>query len=235
MGSDNPLAAAPAFQYETMPSIFLGRSGSGPLVIAWDTNVLIDYFSHGLAMLNGLALPESIEQQQAEELEGLNILVQQSVYQDIRFIVLPETLYDSKRHQISEERFLRRLRAWRDFTKAAYLEDGFPIVDSVNSKMDNFDHEEELLSVPVGNDRDLIRSALEYNVHIFLTRDQGILQASESLKPCGLLICSPLDLVVDLAAEGRLISADAPEMAAWVVPDLQRVSHLIQALDEDAD
>jgi len=40
---------------EQTPRLFLGRRGRGPLCIAWDTNLLLDYFQHGRAL--GMASP----------------------------------------------------------------------------------------------------------------------------------------------------------------------------------
>lgn len=35
------------FQYEDCPRVFSGRNGYGPLRLAWDTNILIDYAKYG--------------------------------------------------------------------------------------------------------------------------------------------------------------------------------------------
>ena len=35
------------FFYENCPEVFLGRAGYGPLRVAWDTNIIIDYAEFG--------------------------------------------------------------------------------------------------------------------------------------------------------------------------------------------
>jgi hypothetical protein len=45
--SDDEQTEGGGFFYENCPELFLGRAGYGPLRIAWDTNVLIDYAEFG--------------------------------------------------------------------------------------------------------------------------------------------------------------------------------------------
>lgn len=75
----------PHFRYDEGPSLFLGRSGRGPLQVAWDTNLLIDYFEYGMQIWEGKSLSEIMPREQGEELEGLQVLISLWVLRDIRF------------------------------------------------------------------------------------------------------------------------------------------------------
>ena len=81
----NRIPAGPDFEYERAPYLFLGRRGRGPLHIAWDTNLLIDYFQYGRALWNreiDIGAPYS------DELEALQLVMSLWVIRDIRFRVL---------------------------------------------------------------------------------------------------------------------------------------------------
>lgn len=103
--------------------------------------------------------------------------------------------------------------------------------DSVPPLVIREDEVNQALShVPRGNDRELVRDALTKGMHIFLTRDKGVLRARDSLAPLGLLLTSPLDLVEALGAAGALHCLFEPQHLYWPMPDQERVSHLIKAL-----
>jgi hypothetical protein len=71
-GDDSALAAG--FDYARCSRIFGHRVGRGPLVIAWDTNILIDYQEHGDALWNEDVPPE-VDIKYHDELEALQTLV----------------------------------------------------------------------------------------------------------------------------------------------------------------
>lgn len=223
----------PHFQYSDGPSLFLGRSGRGPLQVAWDTNLLVDYFEYGMRLWEGESLPEVMPTEQGEELEGLQMLVSLWVLRDIRFHILPGVIDDSKRKPLSPERRQRRLHAWEEFCAALSLveddEDGYgppvPPVDVSDRQL-----EDALLQVPAGNDRALVKDALASGMHVFMTCDKGILKARRNLEPFGLLLVSPLDLLEELGAAGALHCLFQRQHLYWPMPDQQRVVHLIQAL-----
>ncbi len=215
--------------------MFLGRVGRGPLQIAWDTNLLVDYFEYGAQLWEGEPLPQVIPTDQGDELEGLQMLVSLWVLRDIRFHILPGVIDDSKRKPLAPARRQRRLRAWEEFCAAlALVEDGEDGDDSPISPVGITDRQidEALSHVPDGNDRALVRDALTTGMHAFMTRDKGILKARARLMPLGLLLASPLDLLEELGAAGALHCLFEPKHLYWPMPDQQRVSHLIKALDD---
>src|SRR5580693_6006369 len=86
--------AGPEFVYDSAPGIFGRRRGGGPLFIAWDTNLVLDYFNFGSSLWQGHSLPDELGDEYTGELEGLQFLVALWVLRDIRFIILPATITD---------------------------------------------------------------------------------------------------------------------------------------------
>lgn len=224
----------PHFLYNDGPSLFLGRAGRGPLQVAWDTNLLLDYFEYGTQLWDGEPLPEVLPSEQGEELEGLQMLVSLWILRDIRFHILPGVIDDSKRKPLAPSRRLRRLHAWEEFCAAlALVEDENDRERSVPAPardLSGREIDQALLHVPAGNDRALVRDALMSGIHVFMTCDKGVLKARHNLAPLGLLLASPLDLLEELGAAGALHCLFLPQHLYWPMPDQQRVAHLIQAL-----
>lgn len=223
----------PHFFYEDGPSLFLGRGGRGPLQVAWDTNLLVDYFEYGTQLWESESLPHAIPTEQGEELEGLQVLVSLWVLRDIRFHILPGVIVDSKKKPLARSRRQQRLHAWEEFCAAlALVEDEEEGYGAPVPPVGISDHEanQALSHVPAGNDRALVRDALMRGLHVFLTCDKGVLKARDSLAALGLLLVSPLDLLEELGAAGALHCLFERQHLYWPMPDQQRVSHLIQAL-----
>jgi hypothetical protein len=76
----------------------------------------------------------------------------------------------------------------------------------------------------------LVGDALTTGMHFFMTCEQGVLKARDSVAPLGLLPASPLDVIDQLGAAGAPHSPFEPQHLYWPMPDQQRVMHLIQAL-----
>jgi hypothetical protein len=71
---DDQVPAGPEFVYASATAIFGRRRGRGPLFIAWDTNLLLDYFNFGSSLWQGRDLPDHLEEEYTGELEGLQFL-----------------------------------------------------------------------------------------------------------------------------------------------------------------
>jgi len=236
----NQTPEGPYFVYDSAPDLFLGRTGRGPLEVVWDTSVLIDYFEYGGAMWEGEDLAIADDEYRAE-VEGLNIIINLWTRRDIRFHVLDRTVKDAKKRQLSAERVESRRHAVGELAAALRLDmwaddrqersrrealtdaSGEPLPPS----------EARLQRLPKGIDRDLVRDAVTMGAHVFLTRDKPLLRHAESIKAHRLLLLSPLDLVEELAACGALLALLKPETAYWPLPDLQRMTHLINAIGHD--
>jgi len=213
--------------------LFLGRPGGGPLDIVWDTNVLVDSVEYGAAMWDNEDLGIS-DEEYASEVEGISILIQLWILRDIRFHVLPEVVDDAKK-TLTERRLNARARAVVEFARA--LDFGpSPEEDELAgpSLIDEAATDALCASLPAGMDRVLVRRALDLRAHVFMTRDRAVLRARDRFASSGLLIASPMDLVVELSACGAILCMMQPEYAYWPVPDLERLPHLIAALDASA-
>ena len=230
--------AGPEFVYASATAIFGGRRGRGPLFIAWDTNLLLDYFKFGSSLWQGRDLPDQLGEEYTGELEGLQFLVALWVLRDIRFIVLPSTITDAKR-KLTQERRASRLNAFREFVSALQLVGDDPPELDLPSREGLLVLPERMLEravseIPPGFDRALVSSASRLGLHVFLTRDKGILRHRNALRPFGLLLASPLDIFEDLLACGAFHCMLEPRCAYWPMPDQMRVGHLIRALPSPA-
>lgn len=227
---DEPIYEGPHFLFEQNPELFLGRRGRGPLRIAWDTNLLIDYFEHGQALWDGEALPELVPADYGEELEGLQLVVTLWVMRDIRFYLPHRTLQDARKG-LSAQQAADRQRAFDEFSAALSLveweEDERELPPLILPERQLARALEQL---PEGADRELVSEAVRSGAHVFMTRDRPLLKAQAVMRPFGLLIASPLDVLEELCACGALHCLLAPRFAYWPIPDLQRVTHLIRAL-----
>ncbi|GAA1828400.1 hypothetical protein [Actinomadura chokoriensis] len=230
-----PIPEGPHFVYESSTNLFNARRGRGPLFIAWDTNILIDYFEYGRALWEGSELP-SLPEEYYAELEGIQLLIALWVMRDIRFIILPGTIKDAKK-RLPAERRAQRVRAFREFTSALILVSSGPSrIDSPSREgllvLPDSLLEDAATNVPQGFDRILVTSAARMGIHVFMTMDKGILKQRETFRSFGLLLASPLDTFEHLLACGAFHCMFAPRYAHWPLPDQMRVGHLIRALPE---
>jgi hypothetical protein len=229
-----PPPEGPHFVYDAAPHLFLGRRGRGPLHVAWDTNLLIDYFTYGSLLWKGMSLPGSVDGDSGEELEGLQLILGLWVMRDIRFAILPDTVDDAKK-QLSAERRESRVIAFEEFASALSLvEYGEPEADQPTRDglliLPDAELERAISKVPAGYDQKLVRSAAHAGMHVFLTGDHKVLRNRDALRPFGLLLASPLDLLEALFGCGAFLCLLAPRFAYWPLPDQMRVGHLIEAL-----
>jgi len=225
----------PGFDYGGCPDLFGGRRGYGPLHVVWDTNLLIDYFQHGRALWEGESLVGELGEY-GEELEALQLLFAVWVIRDIRFRILPRVLVDAKR-KLSRERRTERANALENFAAALRLvafeaDDTAAASSPARSLKGNAGFLRVLGQVPA-EDRPLVADAVELDAHVFLTRDRGVLACRQALRPFGLLIESPGDLLEQLSACGALHCLMVPGAAYWPLPDQARVTHLINALPQE--
>ncbi|MCL7367400.1 hypothetical protein [Streptomyces ardesiacus] len=226
------------FEYASAPQIFLQRAGSGPLHMAWDTNVLVDYLQFGKALWNDAEL--GIEDPKyADQVYAIgNILDPYYCFWDIRIHLFDEILNDAKR-ELSIERQSRREHALNRFARALMFaewseeEDEQDYGDSSFAQEPLFHVEAAVPSsgarqrlvdaLPNGHDRILVNEAIERGMHVFLTQDRGILRTAPLARSVGLLIVSPCDFI-QLFDEAGISALNFP------MPDLARISKVIEAL-----
>jgi hypothetical protein len=211
----------PDFLYSTHPRLFSGRLGAGPLRVAWDTNLLSDYFEYGARLWTGATAADlipagtDIQNQRrvkyALDWERLQHIVGLWTLRDIRFMIMPATLADAKpasgrltpqeeadrRQQISR-RFKVRRHAFWEFAAALSL------VANQDGEAEEWSREtltlpeslllEALKSLPAGYDTILVDQAVRSHAQVFLTRDRKVIGAGEAFARFGLCITDPSGL-----------------------------------------
>jgi hypothetical protein len=211
----------------------MGRTGWGPLNVAWDTGILIDFAAYGRAILDGEFKPSGeMDPDRANEMTALQVLLDVGWARDIRVYVCGLQEFDARK-PLSEDRL--NLRQRQLFEIAAALECiGHESVSQL------LDERRELIpgldAVDLSDlDRGVVNEALARGCHIFLTFDKGILKRSGKLASLGLLALTPIGLLDALASADELTGHASPCAGIW--PDSHKFHHLYGALatPRDAD
>lgn len=220
------------FCHEAIPAL-LPPGYHGPLVVAFDSNVLIDLQQHGAQLLNAEEL--GVSEDYEEELLALGSIVEIWMLRDIRFIVTPRSRTDAKRRS---ERFLASRGPaidalalslafqYGDWSTLAPSESSLPVLGSVTG-------------IPDGADRDLLLEAQSVGAHVFLTRDETVLTAASVAGPV-LRVLRPTELAdelivggVQLFAGGQCLSGNCPYAAFSIpAPDLGKWGGLLSIFEE---
>lgn len=164
----------------------------GPLLVALDSNVLIDLQKHGSEMLN-----EDIqvtEGRYAEELASLGVLLNLWMLRDIRFVVTPRARTDAKRGAPEFDKLIDGLAeslAFQlgDWTHLAPQDS--PAAPTVGDE----------LGLSHGADRDLVLEAQGSGTHVFLTSDRKVVRRATLTGP-RMRVCTPSELADDLVVAG---------------------------------
>lgn len=178
-----------------------GSPWRGPLLLAWDTNLLIDYFEYGAALWQGDELPDATDEY-GLQLEALQLVMGLWVMRDIRIVVLPASVSDA-REQLAHERYAARRHAFGEFARAiALVADDTPSPQPALLLPDSA-LQEALGGVPSGGDRTLVEQAARAGAHVFLTRDDRVAKAAPTMRPFGLVLAKPQDLLSFSQARAR--------------------------------
>ncbi len=184
------------FCHEALPSL-LPWGYHGPLVVALDSNALIDLQQHGALLLDG-NVPGGINGEYAAELTGLSDLLSIWLLRDIRFVVTPRSLSDAKK---VTQRFLdRRLPAVDAIAESLAFQFGDWNVPAPSRRTGLRPCGEET-GLPDGPDRDLVLEAQAVGAHVFLTRDREVLEKTSLSGPV-LLVVLPSALARELTGAG---------------------------------
>lgn len=221
--TDDPCPEGGGFFYEDCPEVFLGRAGYGPLRIAWDTNILIDYAQFGDLMWDEDHEfdPPISEARYLEELAGLNTLVNLSEFRDIRFRAPQRQIHDAKRSLDEAQWELRARQLHHLLAALTCIELDKDIIENVRS----FD------PLPDGStnsewDGSLVQEAIATGCHVFLTRDDGLRhRLYRDAREAFLAIMSPSDLQHALAKTGDLGWGGK----GYIFPDNHKILHLMRA------
>ena len=230
----NPYSLAPTeeedqegggFQYENCPEIFLGRTGYGPLRIAWDTNLIIDYAEFGDQMWeDGEFDPPITEPRYRTELIALTNLMNLWMMRDIRVRAPLRQIHDARR-ALSEDQWTVRERQLEEFLSAlACIELDKKVLSEVKPfgiLSDEDDTNDKW-------DESLVLEAVATGCHVFLTRDGGLRKRlQQSARDSFLLIMRPSDLLAALARANELGLGSGD----YMLPDNHKWIHFMRATD----
>jgi hypothetical protein len=237
------------FCYETDPWLFNDRSGShGPLVVAWDSNIVIYFQKYGRRLIDGEDV-EEVDASLRDELTALGMLVDWWFTRDIRFIV-SSALWEDERRPASATDRRRRYGAmdalvealtfqmdaweqpdWRDLLRAELGELQRLERDPMTSLLAAF---------PTGvRDREIVREAILCGADVLLTCDRKFIKRGATLPGSVTKVLAPtqlMDRLLELGmyqfwAGGLLDHAGCPFSSASVVAgDLGKLPLLLSAL-----
>ena len=203
----------------------------GPLVVALDSSVLIDFQEHGAQLINN-DLPDAIEAHYRDELDALGAIVDLWLIRDIRFIVTPASLNDTKRNGFRAD----RVEAVEALAKCLAFQQG-DWVSPPPSDLYLAPQGQEL-GLPDGPDRELVLEAQSVGAHVFLTRDGRVLKRASLVGP-RLSVLSPTGLLARLTSAGvwhfgggTCGEATCPYAGPWLAPDTGRHAALLAIFGE---
>lgn len=199
--ADDPHPEGGGFFYERSPEVFLGRTGYGPLRIAWDTNVLSDYADYGHLMWeeDGFDPPVS-ESHYHAELLALHALMEVWLMRDIRIRIPERQLHDARRRLDASDWGFREDQI-RQFSAALQCID---LDAHISNNMGSFG----ILSEESTNDdwdQSLLLEAIATGCHVFLTRDKRLRRRlQKEAKASFVVVMPPTGLIDALAQSGDL-------------------------------
>jgi hypothetical protein len=190
------------FVYEHCPTVFLGRTGYGPLRMAWDTNVLIDYAEFGDLMWEESAEfdPPIAEPRYRSELIALDTIIQLWMMRDIRVRAPQRQICDAQR-DLDDGQAELRYRQLDQFLAALTC---IQLDKEVLENVAPFD------PLPDGStsdewDQSLVLEAVATGCHVFLTCDRRLRRRlDQTARELFVAIMSPSDFTQTLAEVGQL-------------------------------
>lgn len=210
------------FLYENCHEVFLGRNGYGPLRIAWDTNIIIDYAEFGDTLWKDDEIDHQITGRYREELEALGNLMHLWMMRDIRVRAPVRQIKDAQR-ELDENRWRLRWKQLHEFLSALTC---IELDQKVLSEVTPF---ESLPDEATSDewDESLVAEAIETGCHVFLTGDRRLCRRlQQTARDSFLVIMPPSELLSALAraSEDGLGSGD------WMLlPDNHKWSHFFRA------
>lgn len=183
------------FCHDALPEL-LPAGYHGPLVVALDSNILIDLQDHGRLLVDGDELPPEVtrDPRYVEELEQLEGLLNLWMLRDIRFVVTPRARSDGKRIR-SEEASARRLATIDSIVESLAFQTEEWGCDPSQEDPDVLRRIDARL--PDGPDRDLVGEALSLGAHVFLTRDRRLSDRVRGMTE-GMWVVPPSRLLYEL-------------------------------------
>lgn len=221
------------FCHAALPGLLPGGY-HGPLVVALDSNVLIDIQQHGGVLING-TVPD-VDDAYGADLAGLADLLNLWLLRDIRFVLTPRSLTDAKKVTDS---FLGRRLPSVDAIAASLA---FQLGDWTVSPPSAGDAPVPIgaeTGLPHGADRDLVLEAQAVGAHTFLTRDRLVLERVRLTRPT-MSVIPPRRLADELVGAGvtpffggACCASDCPYGdGSMPAPDMGKWSGLLSIFEE---
>lgn len=201
------LDEAGCFDYAVTPAVFLGRSGFGPLRVAWDTNILIDWRDFGADLISDeQSVPKGLDPAHNEELVALGTLMTTIwATRDIRIYPLRRQLRDVGRgrgrpldHRLVEE----RARQLDEVASALWCVGLVGEFKKGSGRSPAWWWRADWMTSAA--DRALLEEAIVRGCHVFLTRDKKVLKHGPRLAVLGLAAMSPGELLDALLESGEM-------------------------------
>lgn len=216
-----------AFRYEASPEIFFGREGAGPMRVAMDTSVLIDYAEFGEAIWSDEDFkPDVPDPGYRHELIALAEIMNLWAIRDMRLHVFDRQLTDCVRAMQDDRSALRERQIQQLQSALRCL--GHDTVDMHPPAGHTWPPKPDLSGFPVGPDRELVSLAIEAGCHVFLTRDKLLLKRAEHVARYWVAVVSPTGLLNAVAASGELGLTSGGE---FLVPDSHKLVHVMDACE----
>lgn len=216
-----------AFDYGSCSGLFFGRCGLGPLRVAMDTSVLIDYADFGAALRADERFdPRVPDPKYRCQLMALAEIMDRWMMRDIRLHVFDRQLTDCRRSMSAERASLREMQVAQLQSALRCLEQD--TVDLRPPEGTSWPGRPRLTGLPANTDRELVEDAVEAGCHVFLTRDKELLKKADAVSACWVAVLAPIDLRDLLNEEaGSLTTA-----GNWPLPDTHKFVHVLGACRE---
>lgn len=225
------------FQYEDCPRVFSGRNGYGPLRLAWDTNILIDYAKYGhLVWADGEPdFPVEGEHYQ-EELNALREIMNLWLLRDIR-IRMPFRQIDDAKLRLDnkpEELWEKEIEKFSNTqaTRLWQLEQFHSALSCINLDAEIDGNVDPFATLPDEStndewDESLLEEAIATGCHVFLTGDRKLKKRLDRMAHDSYVaILSPTSLLDSLAEADELSLA---KIGQYLMPDSHKFVHIMEA------
>jgi hypothetical protein len=197
----------------------MGRTGYGPLRVAWDTDILIDWRDFGRFLLSDDEhltgdehLPANLDAAHMEDLVALGQVMNRVwCTRDMRIHPLRRQLRDVGRYHGERRQVLmdERTRQLDEVASALWCvglgRDLRRPVARLPARL------RYATWMAKSQDRALVEEAIASGCHVFLTRDRKVLRHSPRLATLGMVVLRPSGFLDELLEAGALYSIAGPD------------------------
>jgi len=175
--------SGPGFCYDVDRSLFRSYKDDGPLVVAIDSNIVLDTMLYGANMINNEPYPPVVDATYGKQLDAWALVIDTWMIRDIRLVVLPGMRNDNRR-EISDERRAVRERRLLGIESALTFQLNDWSNESrrfMNPQPVDPSVEASIRGVLSPLDANLVLQAMQHQVDVFLTRDNRVVKRMNSL------------------------------------------------------